>query len=1081
VTAEAATADRARERWSSKPRAAFAIRTAAAVTPIAVSVVFVAIISRIVDRPSGLLETVVWWALLTGASTVVLVAVERGMRRFLPLAALFKMSLAFPDQAPSRYKAAMRTRTLRQLQRGLEEGQLPETAVGEQESAERLLALAMALNDHDRMTRGHTERVRAYTLMIGEEMGLPEADLDRLHWAGLVHDIGKLEVPPELLNKPGRPSDDEWQIIKQHPDAGFRLVEPLRPWLGEWADAASQHHERWDGKGYPVGLSGTEMSLSGRIVAVADAYDVMTSVRSYKTAMSPAEARAELARCAGTQFDPEVVRAFLNISIGRLRLVMGPLSWLAEFPLLGRMPVGAAGTAVSSLAAMTVAVIAGLTGHAPHTTHQDAAPRAEVQLATASPPPTSRTTVPRVIAFPPSTTTPTTSTSTTSTTSTTTTLPAAPAPPAPPAAPPADAVVNGPPIASDTSVSTDEDTPVTIDLSALVSDPDGDALTVSVPGSPSLGHVSVDGLLLDYTPDPNANGSDSFTYSVEDPSGGSASASVTVTVAAVNDLPSGGTIDVTTDEDTPITVDLSSAVSDVDGDALSIATVGSAAHGAATANGPLGVDYSPGAQFHGSDQFTVQVTDPDGAPATVTVSVTVASVNDAPVGGTMNLTTNEDTLLAVDLSGAVSDVDGDPLSITSVGSAPHGGTAANGTLGVNYVPVADFHGADQFAVQVSDPGGLTATVTVHVTVTPVNDAPTALDTTVLTNEDQAATIDLSTVVDDIDGDSLSLSALGTPSQGQADASGLTVTYTPDSDTNGTDSFTYTVTDPTGATASGTVTVDVTPVPDAPVAQDDAFVADPVLPLSEPAGALLANDFDVDGDTVTVVPGLTLQGLGVVSVNPDGSFLYTAPLLFSGTDSFTYTVTDGSLTATATVTITVNAAATTGVSYLTPTPSATAGWTLAGSPPPASEPEADTGDGDTKPGTTLHHTDKGLAENAPDHFQLWSQTMTSDTHLDGPVTLDLWSMVHDGEPKKAHLYAWLFDCSGGSCTQLLASDYFADPWNPRNTWTEHPIVLGSLDTTIAAGHDLRLRIQFDNDDMWIAQSGGRPSSLTITTG
>jgi len=326
-----------------------------------------------------------------------------------------------------------------------------------------------------------------------------------------------------------------------------------------------------------------------------------------------------------------------------------------------------------------------------------------------------------------------------------------------------------------------------------------------------------------------------------------------------------------------------------------------------------------------------------------------------------------------------------------------------------------------------------------------------------------------------------LNGLGTPSQGQVTANGLTLTYTPDSDTNGTDTFTYTVTDPSSATATGTITVNVTPVPDAPIAQDDAFVADPILPLSAPAGALLANDSDVDGDSLSVVPGLTVQGLGLVSVNANGSFTYTAPLLFSGTDSFTYTVTDGSLTATATVTITVNAAATSDVSYLTPTPSATAGWTLAGAPPPSSEPEADTSDGDNKPGTTIHHSDKGLSENAPDHFQIWSQTMGSTTQLDGPVTLDLWSMVHDGEPKKAHLYAWLFDCSGSSCTQLLAADYFADPWNARNTWTKHSIVLGSLNRTIAAGHDLRLRIQFDNDDIWIAQSGGRPSSITFTTG
>ena len=143
----------------------------------------------------------------------------------------------------------------------------------------------------------------------------------------------------------------------------MRLLEPLRPWLGEWADAASQHHERWDGKGYPFGLAGEQISLSGRIVAVADAFDVMTSVRSYKKAMTPEAARAELLRCAGTQFDANVVRAFLNISVGKLRLVMGPLSWLAQAPALGNVPIGAgAVTAASSLVSVGIAVAAGLTG-----------------------------------------------------------------------------------------------------------------------------------------------------------------------------------------------------------------------------------------------------------------------------------------------------------------------------------------------------------------------------------------------------------------------------------------------------------------------------------------------------------------------------------------------------------------------------------------------------------------------------------------------------------------------------------------------------------------------------------------------
>ncbi len=109
-------------------------------------------------------------------------------------------------------------------------------------------------------------------------------------------------------------------------------------WLGEWANTIAEHHEKYDGSGYPYGLKGDEISLGGRIVAVADCYDTMTTVRSYKTAMSPKAARAELAACAGSQFDPRVVRAFLDVSIGRLRPVAGPLAWLGSLPFVGSIP-----------------------------------------------------------------------------------------------------------------------------------------------------------------------------------------------------------------------------------------------------------------------------------------------------------------------------------------------------------------------------------------------------------------------------------------------------------------------------------------------------------------------------------------------------------------------------------------------------------------------------------------------------------------------------------------------------------------------------------------------------------------------
>ena len=146
---------------------------------------------------------------------------------------------------------------------------------------------------------------------------------------------GSSPFTPSRLNKPGKLDHYEWEIIKNHPLEGARLTAPLAGWLGEWANTIAEHHERYDGVGYPYGLKGEQISLGGRIVAVADSFDTMTTVRSYKTAMNPKAARAELAACAGSQFDPKVVRAFLDVSIGRLRPVAGSFS-VARFLALRR-------------------------------------------------------------------------------------------------------------------------------------------------------------------------------------------------------------------------------------------------------------------------------------------------------------------------------------------------------------------------------------------------------------------------------------------------------------------------------------------------------------------------------------------------------------------------------------------------------------------------------------------------------------------------------------------------------------------------------------------------------------------------
>ena len=227
--------------------------------------------------------------------------------------------------------------------------------------AEKVVTLATALNTHDRRTRGHSERSRAMAELIALEMGLPEPEVNEVRWGAFLHDIGKILVPATLLNKPGAPTPHEWKTLRRHPADGGDLVEPLRLFLGSGVEAVSGHHENFDGSGYPHGLAGDDIALSARIVHVADSFEVMTAVRSYKRPMSATEARQELARHSGSQFDPTVVRALLNISLGRLHWSLGFAAWMAEIPFLTVIPRAAAQVGAAAAApSMSMTALSGV-------------------------------------------------------------------------------------------------------------------------------------------------------------------------------------------------------------------------------------------------------------------------------------------------------------------------------------------------------------------------------------------------------------------------------------------------------------------------------------------------------------------------------------------------------------------------------------------------------------------------------------------------------------------------------------------------------------------------------------------------
>jgi hypothetical protein len=898
----------ASEQWEARPGLARVLRFGIFAAPLLVSILFTWTAGRVAPPESLGMNRWLWIGCVFVLANVLLALLRKATSRLVPLVALMKMTLVFPDQAPSRTKATLRQSNSRRLLREIEEAEKRGEDSSEIRYADYLVQLLKELNDHDRLTRGHSERVRAYAEMIGEEIGLNGDDMNKLRWSALLHDVGKLSVPPEILNSPGRPTDEEWKILSDHPASAVALLAPLEDWLGDWVHSADQHHCRWDGKGYPYDLAGTDISLAGRLVAIADAFDVMTSTRSYKKPLPVEVARQELTDCAGGQFDPSLVRAFLRISLGRLRFVGGPLAWLANLTGSFQIPVPAAGTVTGTVWSTGVAAagiaVASTTGAFAET-----------------PPELLSFSEPIVVAYDSEQT-----------------------------------MIEG-----DERVVTLLVSSTGSDLVITLGEPENGTATITrdparrTPGFSAIAEDDWRATVI-YSPAPDFQGVDRFSFRActDDECD---TAEVKITVLSANEAPTvnvpviaepepepepeqaappsqaptaaddRGDGFVTSEDAAFITGSVLSNDDSAPLDAPPTVTVTSPPQsGSLQNNGDGTFWYSPLQDFNGEDTFLYTIESSDGMVSeNAIVTITVLPVADAPqavddAGDGFSLDEGQ-SLTTADVTSNDIDVDGE-LSILRIDleREPRQGSVVNNGDGTfDYTPDDNASGTDSFEYVLVDTDGLSSlAATVTISIVGVNDAPIAVDDegvgyTVL-EDDWFVTGNVLDNDSDVDSelDAESIVIVQSTTDGELISLGDgTFRYTPDPDVNGTDRFTYTIADADGAVSeAATATIVIRSVNDGPIAVADrgaGFSTDEDTPFT--TADVTANDVDgeaaADPTTTEIADG---PSHGTIVNNGDGTFTYTPDANFNGIDTFSYAVadTDGVLAPAVTVTLVINA-------------------------------------------------------------------------------------------------------------------------------------------------------------------------------
>lgn len=455
--------------------------------------------------------------------------------------------------------------------------------------------------------------------------------------------------------------------------------------------------------------------------------------------------------------------------------------------------------------------------------------------------------------------------------------------------------INDPPVATDDQATTDEDQVVTIAVLQNDADVDSATLAISQVGASAQGSVSQENAALRFTPAANFNGTAVFTYSVSD-GALTAIGTVNVIIQPVNDPPQAINDQAVTAEDTPVELAVLANDLDVDGDTLVIDAVGSPSVGTVNAVENR-LTYTPPAAFSGQATFTYTVSDGQAA-AQALVTVTVNAVNDPPVAGDDTAQTDEDTPLLIAVLANDLDPEGAPLQLSAVDTGGVGSAVIQGDQ-LAYQPPPNFHGTVPLTYTVSD-GELSAQANVIVTIAPINDAPVANADEANTAEDNPVVIAVLTNDSDVDGDGLHIAAVGSTPAGAVTTDGNSITFTLAPNLFGTATFTYAVSDG-DLTGGATVTVQISAVNDAPVAQNDTATTNQNSAVVIP---VLANDQDPDGDSLTIsaINNVT-HGTAQIEGN---SLRFTPEAAFQGLATLSYTITDGSLTSTADVTIQVNA-------------------------------------------------------------------------------------------------------------------------------------------------------------------------------